>query len=158
VHQSASGVAKVLTRHRLATRRARVAAFAMLTAVDTGLVASRPDGVLGVRPGRVSWWGSTASTWGKLKGIGPVHQLTAVDTATRWAICELVVGHVTGEVAAAFVRHVAEGFLARSRCSSCRGCVRQQFRSLIPPCPHQSWTSGAGEPAAQAPIRGALRT
>ena len=45
---------------------------------------------------------------GKLKGIGPIWQLTAVDTATRWAFCSLVVGHVSSEVAAAFVRDLAK--------------------------------------------------
>ncbi len=113
VHRSASGVAKVLRRHRLATRRARVAALASLTAADTGLIASRQ-----LEPGfclaatRASELvGLDCLYVGKLKGIGPVYQLTAVDTATRWALCELVVGRVTSEVAAAFLRHVAEGFL-----------------------------------------------
>lgn len=35
-----------------------------------------------------------------------------MDTATRWAICELVVGRVNGEVTAAFLRHLATEFLA----------------------------------------------
>ena len=95
----------MLRRHRLATRRARVAALAMLTAADTGLVASRQTEPWGfclaeTRAGELV--GIDCFCVGKLKGIGPVYQLTAVDTATRWAICELVVGHVTGEVAAAW--------------------------------------------------------
>jgi hypothetical protein len=28
---------------------------------------------------------------GKLKGIGPVYQLTAIDTHTRWAVADLVI-------------------------------------------------------------------
>lgn len=40
---------------------------------------------------------------GKLKGVGSVWQLTAVDTATRWAICRLFVGDKTAQVAADFV-------------------------------------------------------
>ena len=44
---------------------------------------------------------------GKLKGIGPVWQLTAVDTATRWAFCSLTVGHVDAATAAAFLRYLA---------------------------------------------------
>jgi transposase InsO family protein len=44
---------------------------------------------------------------GKLKGIGPIWQHTAVDTHTRWAFCDLVVGHVSSAVAAVFVRQLA---------------------------------------------------
>ena len=43
---------------------------------------------------------------GKLKGVGTVWQLTAVDTATRWAICQLFVGDKTAQAAADFVDHV----------------------------------------------------
>ncbi len=115
VHRSASGIAKVLRRHHLATRRARVAALARLTAADTGLIAERaaePWGfcLAAVRAGDLV--GLDCFYVGKLKGIGPIYQLTAVDTATRWAICELVIGHVGAEVAAAFCRHVAQGLLA----------------------------------------------
>jgi transposase InsO family protein len=115
VHRSASGVAKVLRRHHLSTRRARVAALAQLTAADTGLIAPRASEPFGfclaaARAGDLV--GLDCFYVGKLKGIGPIYQLTAVDTATRWAICELVVGHVSSEVAAAFCRQVAKGFLA----------------------------------------------
>lgn len=114
VHRSASGIAKVLARHHLSTRKARVAALAALTGADTGLVASRklsPWGfcLAATRAGELV--GLDCFYVGKLKGIGPIYQLTAVDTATRWAICELVVGHVTGEVIAAFTRHVATELL-----------------------------------------------
>jgi transposase InsO family protein len=114
VHRSASGVAKVLRRHGLATRRARVAALATLTGADTGLVAERRAGPFGfclaaARAGDLV--GLDCFYVGKLKGIGPIYQLTAVDTATRWAICELVIGHVSSEVAAAFCRHLAQGLL-----------------------------------------------
>ncbi len=115
VFRSASGIANVLARHGLATRRTRVAALAALTGADTGLVASRklePWGfcLAATRAGELV--GLDCFYVGKIKGIGPIYQLTAVDTATRWAICALVVGRVTGEVIAAFVRHVARGFLA----------------------------------------------
>lgn len=59
-------------------------------------------------PERAIWSAWTPSTWASSKGSGPIYQLTAVDTATRWAICSLVVGHVSGEVMGAFVHHVAE--------------------------------------------------
>ena len=45
---------------------------------------------------------------GKLKGIGPVWQLTAIDTATRYAIGALVAGDKSACDTAAFVDHVAE--------------------------------------------------
>jgi transposase InsO family protein len=115
VHRSASGVAKVLRRHGLATRRARVAALAALTAADTGLLTPRalePRGfcLAAARAGELV--GLDCFYVGKLKGIGPIYQLTAVDTATRWAVCELFVGRVSAEVTAAFLRHVAGEFLA----------------------------------------------
>jgi transposase InsO family protein len=111
VHRSASGVQKVLRRHRLGTRRERVAALAALTAADTGLVTPRalePFGfcLFASRPGDLV--GLDCFYVGKLKGIGPVYQLTAVDTATRYAFCSLVVGHVSAKVAGAFVKHLAK--------------------------------------------------
>jgi transposase InsO family protein len=120
VHRSASGIAKVLRRHHLSTRRARVAALARLTAADTGLVASRAAEPFGfclaaARAGDLV--GLDCFYVGKPKGIGPIYQLTAVDTATRWAICELVLGHVNSEVAAAFCRHVAHGLLVANTCA-----------------------------------------
>ena len=42
------------------------------------------------------------------EGIGPVWQLTAVDTATRYAIGALVAGDKSARDAAGFVDHVAE--------------------------------------------------
>jgi hypothetical protein len=45
---------------------------------------------------------------GKLKGIGPVWQLTPVDIATRYGIGKLVAGDKSARDAAAFVDCVAE--------------------------------------------------
>ena len=42
----------------------------------------------------------------KLKGVGTVSRLTAVDTATRWAIVMILVGPVTAEHSIAFVDDV----------------------------------------------------
>jgi len=111
VHRSGSGVQKVLHRHHLATRKLRVAALAALTAADTGLVTPRALGPYGFclfasRPGDVV--GLDAFYVGKLKGIGPIWQLTAVDTATRWAFCSLMVGHVSAEAMAAFIHQLAK--------------------------------------------------
>ncbi len=84
IRRSASGVQKVLRRHNLGTRRQRVAAMAALTAADTGLVAREalvPYGfcLYAARPGDLV--GLDTFYVGKLKGIGPIYQLTAVDTA-----------------------------------------------------------------------------
>ena len=51
---------------------------------------------------KVSSCRSTASALGNLKGVGKVHQLTAVDTFTRWAIVRIVHGPVTVDIAIQF--------------------------------------------------------
>jgi transposase InsO family protein len=112
VRLSPSGVQKLLVRHRLGRRAQRVAALAQLTAATTGiLTTAAKDGPFGfchfaARPGDLV----ALDTFyvGKLKGIGPVWQLTAVDTATRYAIGALVAGDKSARDAAGFVDHVAE--------------------------------------------------
>jgi transposase InsO family protein len=112
VRLSASGVQKLLRRHRLGRRAQRVAALAQLTAATTGIVTTdAKDGPFGfchfaARPGDLV----ALDTFyvGKLKGIGPVWQLTAVDTATRYGIGALVAGDKSARDAAGFVDHVAE--------------------------------------------------
>ena len=110
VHRSASGVAKVLKRHRLGTAKQRVAALAALTAAETGQVTDAAlEGPFGFClfascPGQVV----SLDTFyvGRLKGVGAVWQLTAVDVATRTAVVQLVVGDKTAAVAAAFLDHL----------------------------------------------------
>ena len=110
VHRSASGVAKVLRRHNLGTARQRVAALASLTAADTGQVtdaaAEGPYGfcLYATAPGQVV----SLDTFyvGRLKGVGAVWQVTAVDVATRHAVVQLVVGDKKAPVAAAFLTHL----------------------------------------------------
>lgn len=110
VDRSASGVAKVLRRRQLGTARQRVAALASLTAADTGLVTQQAmDGPFGFcqyasTPGQVV----ALDTFyvGRLKGIGAVWQLTAVDVATRTAVVQLIVGDKTAAVAARFLDHL----------------------------------------------------
>ena len=107
VDRSASGVAKVLRRHNLGTARLRVAALASLTAADTGQITdAAKEGPFGFcmfasTPGQVV----SLDTFyvGRLKGVGAVWQLTAVDVATRHAVVKLVVGDKTAAVAAAFL-------------------------------------------------------
>lgn len=110
VRRSASGVAKVLRRHRLGTARQRVAALASLTAAETGqLTDAAQEGPFGfcmyaAQPGQVV----SLDTFyvGRLKGVGAVWQLTAVDVATRHAVVRLVVGDKTAAVAADFLTHL----------------------------------------------------
>ena len=111
VRLSASGVQKILRRHRLGRRAQRVAALAQLTAATTGiLTTAAKEGPFGfchfaARPGDLVALG--AFYVGKLKGVGPVWQLTAVDTATRYAIGALVAGDKSARNAVSFVDHVA---------------------------------------------------
>jgi transposase InsO family protein len=110
VDRSASGVAKVLVRHHLGTARQRIAALASLTATETGQVTDAAlEGPFGFcmyasTPGQVV----SLDTFyvGRLKGVGAVWQLTAVDVATRTAVCQLVVGDKSAAVAAGFLDHL----------------------------------------------------
>ena len=110
VDRSASGVAKVLRRHHLGTAKQRVIALASLTATETGqLTAAALEGPFGFcqyasRPGQVV--ALDAFYVGKLKGVGAVWQLTAVDIATRIAVVQLVVGDKTAAVAALLLSHL----------------------------------------------------
>ena len=110
VDRSASGVAKVLGRHHLGTAKQRVAALASLTATETGqLTEAAMQGPFGfcmfaATPGEVV----SLDTFyvGRLKGVGAVWQLTAVDVATRIAVVQLFVGDKTAAVAAGFLDHL----------------------------------------------------
>lgn len=110
VDRSPSGVAKVLRRHNLGTAKQRVAALASLTAAETGQVTEQAlEGPFGFclfasQPGQVV----ALDTFyvGRLKGVGAVWQLTAVDVATRLAVVQLVVGDKTATVAAGFLGHL----------------------------------------------------
>jgi transposase InsO family protein len=107
---SASGVQKILNRHELGRRRQRVGALAQLTAATTGLVTDdAKDGPFGfchfaARPGDLVALDSFYI--GHLKGVGKVWQLTAVDTATRWAVCHVFLGPSNTDIAAQFVDQV----------------------------------------------------
>lgn len=107
---SRSGVQKILNRCGLGRRRQRVAALAQLTAATTGLVTEPAlEGPFGfchfaANPGDLVALDSFFI--GKLKGVGAVWQLTAVDTATRWAICEVFIGPSTAQTATGFVDRV----------------------------------------------------
>jgi transposase InsO family protein len=107
---SASGVQKILGRHGLGRRRQRVGALAQLTAATTGLlVDDAREGPFGfchfaARPGDLVALDSFYI--GNLKGVGKVWQLTAVDTATRWAICHVFLGPSNTDIASRFLELV----------------------------------------------------
>jgi transposase InsO family protein len=110
VDRSASGVAKVLKRHNLGTAKQRIVALASLTATETGqLTEAAMEGPFGFcqyasQPGQVV--ALDAFYVGRLKGVGAVWQLTAVDIATRIAVVQLVVGDKTAAVAALLLDHL----------------------------------------------------
>jgi transposase InsO family protein len=107
---SPSGVQKILNRCGLGRRRQRVAALAQLSAASSGLVTEPAlEGPFGfchfaARPGDLVALDSFFI--GKLKGVGPVWQLTAIDTRTRWAIVEIFVGPARGTDTAKFLDKV----------------------------------------------------
>jgi transposase len=107
---SASGTQKILNRYGLGRRRERVAALAQLTAATSGLVTQDAlEGPFGfchfaARPGDLVALDSFFI--GKLKGVGPVWQLTAVDTATRWAVVEIFIGPSNATIAKQFIGRV----------------------------------------------------
>ncbi len=64
------------------------------------------SGSVTLPPGLVTWSPLDSFFIGKLKGVGPVWQLTAVDTATRLAICEVFIGPSNAEIARQFIGRV----------------------------------------------------
>jgi transposase InsO family protein len=107
VQISPSGAQKILNRHGLGRRRQRVAALAQVTAATSGVVTDdAKDGPFGfchfaARPGDLVALDSFYI--GNLKGVGKVWQLTAVDTATRWAICHVFLGPSNTDIANRFL-------------------------------------------------------
>jgi transposase InsO family protein len=111
---SKSGIQNLLNRHGLGRRSQRVAAAAQLALFTQGLVTDagvdslqdRNDGPFGF----CLWAGTPAALVGldcfyigKLKGVGEVWQLTAVDTRTRIADAWITVGRPTSATTATFV-------------------------------------------------------
>jgi transposase InsO family protein len=92
-----STVQKILVDHGLGTRSKRLARAAAITAATTGLVteAAKDDEPFGFclatgGPGELVCVDSFYI--GKLKGVGQVYQLSAIDVFTRLALVWLVVG------------------------------------------------------------------
>jgi transposase InsO family protein len=100
---------KHLVAHGLGKRAQRLARAAAIAAATTGLVvpdADRKDGPFGFclasgGPGELVCLDSFYI--GKLKGVGKVYQLTAIDVFTRFAVVSIVLGPVTGAMSARFI-------------------------------------------------------
>ena len=107
---SKTTVQKLLVNHGLGRRHQRVARAAALAALVTGLVAEPViDDVFGfchwaARPGDLVAVDSFYI--GNLKGVGKLYQLTAIDTATRWAMVQIVLGPVTAAHTCRFIDQV----------------------------------------------------
>jgi transposase InsO family protein len=99
---------KHLVAHGLGRRTQRLARAAAIAAATTGLVteAARQDEPFGFclatgGPGELVCLDSFYI--GKLKGVGKVYQLTAIDVFTRWAFVALVLGPVNGTHTGRFI-------------------------------------------------------
>ena len=108
---SKSTVQRILADHELGKRRqrvARAAAIAALSGLVTEPVIEEPSPFgfchWAARPGDLVALDSFYI--GNLKGVGKVYQLTAVDTATRWAIIKIVIGPVNAAHTISFIDHV----------------------------------------------------
>ncbi len=107
-------VQRVLNDHGLGRRRQRVARAAAI-ALLSGLI-TEPITEEAAEPfGFCHWAGHPGDLValdsfyiGKLKGVGKVYQLTAVDTCTRWAIVKLIIGPVTTADTIRFIDHVTK--------------------------------------------------
>ena len=110
---SKSTVQNLLVMHGLGRRHQRLARAAAITAATTGLITQTAgDDMLF---GFCHWAGAPGQLVsidsfyiGNLKGVGKVHQLTAVDVFTRWAIVWIVHGPVTAEHSIQFLERVRQ--------------------------------------------------
>ncbi len=111
---SKTTVQKLLVDAGMGRRSQRVARAAALAALVGGLVTEPVmEDVFGFchwagRPGDLVAVDSFYI--GHLKGVGKVYQLTAIDTATRWAVLQIVLGPVTAEHTRRFIDLVQRRF------------------------------------------------
>jgi hypothetical protein len=110
-----STVQKHLVAHGLGRRSQRLARAAAITAATTGLVteAARDDKLFGFclatgGPGELVCLDSFYI--GKLKGVGKVYQLSAIDVFTRWAIVMIVIGPVNHTHSIRFIDHILRAY------------------------------------------------
>lgn len=110
---SKSTVQNLLVAHGLGRRHQRVARAAAIAAVTGGQIteAAADDTMFGFchwAPGPGQLVSIDSFYIGNLKGVGKVHQLTAVDVFTRWAIVWIVHGPVTAEHSIAFLERIRQ--------------------------------------------------
>jgi transposase InsO family protein len=108
---SKTTVQKLLVDHGLGRRAQRVARAAAITAATTGLSteaarASEPFGFCHYSPAPGYQVAMDSFYIGNLKGVGKVYQLTAIDTATRWAIVLITLGTPNASTTIRFLEHV----------------------------------------------------
>jgi transposase InsO family protein len=110
-----STVQKHLVAHGLGKRSERLARAAAITAATTGLEtdAARDDKLFGFclatgGPGELVCLDSFYI--GKLKGVGKVYQLSAIDVFTRWAIVMIVIGPVDHTHSIRFIDHILRAY------------------------------------------------
>jgi transposase len=107
---SKTTVQKLLVDHDMGRRHQRVARAAALAALVNGLIAEPVvEEVFGfchwaAHPGQLVAVDSFYI--GHLKGVGKLYQLTAIDTATRWAMIQIVLGPVTAAHTSRFIDQV----------------------------------------------------
>jgi transposase InsO family protein len=107
---SKTTVQKLLVNHDMGRRHQRVARAAALSALVNGLVA---EPVVEELVGFCHWASQPGELVavdsfyiGNLKGVGKLYQLTAIDTATRWAMIQIVLGPVTTAYTCRFITQV----------------------------------------------------
>jgi len=103
-----STVQKILVDHALGTRQERLARAAAIAAATTGLLteAARDDEPFGfclAAPGPGELVCLDSFYIGKLKGVGKVYQLSAIDVFTRFAFVWLVLGTPDASVSLRFL-------------------------------------------------------
>jgi transposase InsO family protein len=110
-----STVQDLLVRHGLGKRAQRIARAAAIVALTSGLVTEAvleddPFGFCHFAAAPGDLLALDSFYVGNLKGVGKVYQLTAIDTATRWAMVLIVLGVPTGKITARFLEHVVRRY------------------------------------------------
>jgi transposase InsO family protein len=153
---------RLLRRHQLGTRRARLAVLEQFTAATQGILTERTAHrdrrrtrhVAAAAPGDLL----SLDTFyvGKLKGVGKVWQITGCDAACSYAWARLVVGEVTSAAVLTFLRDDVRPTYRRAQWRVQRvltdngkefkgdfaaGCERMGVR-ITRTKPRHAWTNG----------------
>lgn len=155
---AATTVWRLLRRHQLGTRKARLAVLEQASAVTTGLLTERTaKAARHVEAGAPGELLSLDTFYvGKLKGVGKVWQITGCDVASSFAWARLVIGEVTAAAVLAFVREVVRPVYRRAgwrlrriltdngkefKGAFAAGCTRLGLR-VTRTKPRHAWTNG----------------